>query len=464
MIEIDLLSTLYTGTRELRLCPSLSVGNTGPAGLNVCSLHSLSTVGAKVSYAAIVLEYILLGRISALETKETKTIYAELWNAEKTEIVERVGYGEDNACHWEGTTPGNSSHIMLPFVLFSLAHNTGMNETKSAFEKCAEDFKNSGSVTPENIYLFCDSFYYEWKANFPSRVNADNSLNLDIIRQAIRADNARIPEIFETTDIADLLQNISIAEVQRVAVAQPAVDQFAACIRGDYKLDYCWEIEQKKHIPDISKLESYIPCEAFYTLVDLISSELKTVMQRLDEGLYGVDTIGENYVNAILCGKPSTGKTSLANALGVTFGMPVRLIVNSKNTEEDNYQGMTKVAESGLRFVETPFLDAYKNGGIIVLEEFNLVDAGMLMGALGQAVENPFILYEDGYKEIRRHPMCVIIATMNPGTQGSREPNEAFTSRLPDVFMLDDPNESQFINIFCKNICTLFFKITFNIF
>ena len=57
------------------------------------------------------------------------------------------------------------------------------------------------------------------------------------------------------------------------------------------------------------------------------------------------------------------------------------------------------------------------------------------MGALGQAIEKPHILYEDGYREVYRHPMCV---TMNTATQGSREPNEALTNRHPNAFILDD--------------------------
>ena len=40
---------------------------------------------------------------------------------------------------------------------------------------------------------------------------------------------------------------------------------------------------------------------------------------------------------------------------------------------------------------------------------------------------------------------------MNTGTQGSREPSEAFTSRSADVFMLDDPDENAFVEILKKN-------------
>ena len=79
---------------------------------------------------------------------------------------------------------------------------------------------------------------------------------------------------------------------------------------------------------------------------------------------------------------------------------------------------MTKVDGDGKFTVhDTAFSKAFETGGIVVLEEFNLADPGVLQGAIGQAIEYPFILNKDGWMEVRRHPLCVIIATMNSGTQ-----------------------------------------------
>jgi MoxR-like ATPase len=112
---------------------------------------------------------------------------------------------------------------------------------------------------------------------------------------------------------------------------------------------------------------------------------------------------------------------------------------------------MTKVSEGKLCFTETPFLQAYKNGGIIVLEEFNLADPAVIMGGIGQAIVPPFILYEDGYRPVNRHPLCVIAMTMNSGTQGASPPNEALSSRAPITLVLDDPPKDSFIDILVKN-------------
>lgn len=449
METVNLLSTLFMGTRKMKIVPDLAVQRRGPKGL-YCSKYNTSQA-AKISYAALALEYILTGRVVALELQQNNGIYVELWDEDKTEITDRVMYCNGSVCSWANDVPKNSSHLVLPFIIYALAESSEMEETQIAFDACVAEYK-MGALSEGAVFLFCDCFYYEWKANnYAANINCDNTLNLDLIRQAVRTKNARILSSFAKNSIqTPKLDVVEIGEETEEVKAAYA-DKFDACLRGVYNLSYCWEQHQRVYIPHKSKLENYSPNESFFTMVDLISSELLKVQQRLDDGAYGIEAIDNNYVNIILCGKPGTGKTTLANALGATFGMPVRTVTVSKHSEEDVFQGMTKVVEGGFQFVETPFLDVYKNGGLILIEEFNLMDPAVLMGALGQAIEKPFIIYEDGYKEVRRHPMCVIVATMNTGTQGSREPSEAFTSRLPYTFILDDPTEAQFIDILVKN-------------
>lgn len=450
MQMVNILTTLFNGKRNLKLVPGLSVQRRGPSGL-FCSAQNTSK-SAKISYAAIALEHILRGRVGALELTADSGMYVELWNEDKTEITDRILYKGGNICEWsEDPIPQNSSHLVMPFVAYALTENSGMDETKKAFDACVAEY-NTGTLSEGAFFYFCDCFYYEWKNTYPSDINCDCSLSLDMVRQAVRTKNAKLPPAFTRNSIkAPAISIIEMAQEEEATKTVAYSEQFEKCRKGDYKLSYCWENHQRVYIPHQSKLDSYEPNDAYFTIVNLISSELMKVQNRLNDGAYGVEAIENNYVNIILCGKPGTGKTTLANALGATFGMPVRTVTVSKHSEEDVFQGMTKVVQGGFQFVETPFLDVYKNGGLILIEEFNLMDPAVLMGALGQAIEKPFILYEDGYKEVRRHPMCVIVATMNTGTQGSREPSEAFTSRLPYTFILDDPTEAQFIDILCKN-------------
>jgi hypothetical protein len=66
---------------------------------------------------------------------------------------------------------------------------------------------------------------------------------------------------------------------------------------------------------------------------------------------------------------------------------------------------------------------------------------------------------KDGYEPVRRHPLCVIIGTMNIGTYGSKGVNQALSSRFKQSYALNDPEKNDFINILMKQgyekkVCT----------
>ncbi len=320
------------------------------------------------------------------------------------------------------------------------------------------DFKtlmeSARSVTEDelktNAFRFCDSVYYEFSDTF-REIEEAGSLMDAVIKQAYNTNSTQRSEVFEPYcgDYVFSFEDSSSSSASEEKDDNDAV--FTNCMLGEYVLEHVWEIERETFIPSLEYLENFIPVPQFFSMVKLISRQIEKVLERMMEGKFGLNAIQNNYINFQIVGRPATGKTKIANALAATFGMPIRIVTNSKNCEEDVFQGMTKMVDGNFGFVETPFLDIYKNGGIIVLEEYNLTDSGVMMGALGQAIEKPFILLEDGYKEIRRHPLCIIIATANVGTQGTRDPSEAFSSRLPHTFILNDPSDKDFIDILQKN-------------
>jgi hypothetical protein len=281
-------------------------------------------------------------------------------------------------------------------------------------------------------------------------VTVENDLDLETIKQGYRTCQLVESADFKGLELPALEVTQGVTRTRATSTPEPDMLELADCRAGAYKLDHFWGLEDEKFVPPLERLDSFVPTATFYSLVKLIDSELGEVLTRMQDGMAGVKAISNNYINIILTGKPGTGKTTMAYALGSTFGMPTRTVSVSKNAEEDTYEGKTKPIDGTFQFVPTPFLNAFKSGGIVVLEEFNLSDPAVLMGAIGQAIESPFILYEDGYKAVRRHPLTVIVSTMNTGTQGSREPSEAFTNRFPYVFIVDDPSESEFIQFLCE--------------
>jgi MoxR-like ATPase len=106
----------------------------------------------------------------------------------------------------------------------------------------------------------------------------------------------------------------------------------------------------------------------------------------------------------------------------------------------------------GAMSVETDALKAIEHGGILVLEEINLADPSVIMGALGQCIEAPFVLMKNGYEAIRRHPLLVVVGTMNIGTYGSKSINQALSSRFKQAYILNDNKEDDFINILKQQV------------
>jgi len=210
-------------------------------------------------------------------------------------------------------------------------------------------------------------------------------------------------------------------------------------------LNYDWGEEGKKRIPSIS---SYVPNSTYKSIVKKIDFRLNKVLKRMEEKQE--DIIQNDYINIALVGSPGVGKSVTIMAAAKALGMPIYLTSGSKFTEEDQFQGTNKVAGGKLNFYPTEFLNAFKYGGVCLIEEMNLIEPGVLMGAIGQAIESPFILMEDGYKPVKRHPLCVIIGTMNTGTTGSRELNEALSSRFKQTYIMEEPKDRDFINILCS--------------
>lgn len=437
-------TTDLSGTRV-----EIVTGQVGPSGLFLSSARPKTTKNtrAKITSCIVTLRHILEGRIIAFEGKQG--LYFE------KDGVRFFITNNGTNIKTETGAPIGDSDIVDAISLFDMSSLSGMVEMQQAVHVFLTNTysPSSGFDLQAKLFHLCDAQYFEGlKIGTRDRVFTSDNLQIEEIKQAIRTGELRPMKILLGLPAAALTLNVEVPKIDQEEKddAEPST-KYVDCKMGAYLLDHIWDIERLEDVQPIEFLDDFIPVPQFYTMVDIMHHELNAVLDRMKKGETGLRAIGNNFVNCQLVGRPGTGKTTIANALSATFGIPIKVVVNSKHTEEDTYQGMAKIREGKVDFVSTPFLDAYKTGGIILLEEFNLCDPGMLMGAIGQAIEKPFLVYEDGYRIVRRHPLCVIIATANIGTQGSREPSEAMISRMPNIFLLDDPKESDFIAILGKN-------------
>lgn len=301
---------------------------------------------------------------------------------------------------------------------------------------------------------FCDSFYYEGKHFHPEVDSIEIKYgDVTVFAEAERAMKSGtftqkygdyVSE-YDTGDSADATKEAKTKarDPKRKKKRESLWDEIKG---GKHILDFPWSPEQQACVTPLSFLDTYVPDKHFYNVFNQVEKRLNMALKRIkDTEPLPCEASKKDAVNIFVVGKPGTGKTYMIFALSAALGLPIRSIPMGKNTEEDTFEGVTKVIDGKLTEIRTPFLINGEEGGISVIEEINLASPDVVMGAIGQFVEFPYSIMEQGYKQVKRHPLNVIFGTMNIGTAGSKEVNEALSSRFSQTIVLDDPEEDDFL-------------------
>lgn len=421
------------------------IGNIATAGTGRSRSHA-GTGPVKYSAVGKALDYILINSaVRCLEGDNSVYVEYSLGSTSAQILCD----GLRDSCVGERL---HGSEKFIPLILFHLRSNSKNDELKECYRKIKEEIATTGTTNVEDVARFCDCFYYTVAKGVEYEIG-EHELQIETVKAAIRSGQLRpFNSPLDGLEPSLYAEEAGVLSTENVETSPTLdADPFSAIKRGDKVISYAWKEEQKTKIPSLKSLDDFVPCPEFYSILNKVCVRMNKVNLRLDAGIAGVDAIGKDYVNLFMVGKPGTGKTTLGYALGAATGMPVYSIPLNKDSESDVFQGMTKVVDGQLQFVATDFLDAYKNGGIVILEEINLANPNIVMGTIGQSIEYPFVLMENGYKPIRRHPLCVIIGTMNVGTYGSAGLNEALSSRFKTTYVLDDPADDDFIHILEKS-------------
>ncbi len=466
MNSINLATDLFGKKEVISLLDGKTVvGKTGPAGFGISALRPASVKSSvKFNGAAWVLSYFLKEHTFNVISSPTtpQAIYIELTYNGKAHhaMVEETDDGGSSSLtvSWGDTCPTEAYASLIPIVAYALSEACSTKETeelKEIFQRVVNDYNAKGSVELKDVLQFCDSFYYGFAVNNENVGFYEDDCSMELFRSTYESKRMDFDPIFDNVEgkiALKALEGLTLRPTKKdkKTKAKATSTIFEDCMNGSHAIPYEWSEDQALKIPDINSLNDFIATPHFYSLLNKIETRTEKILERMDNDKTGVEAIGRDYVNSFIIGKPGTGKTTMAYALGAALRMPVYTVAITKNTEEDTFQGMTKVVDGGFKFVSTDFLDAYTHGGIIILEEVNLADPSVIMGALGQAVEAPFILMKDGYQAVRRHPMCIIIGTMNIGTYGAKGVSQAFSSRFKQTYILDDPKAEDFISILEK--------------
>lgn len=150
---------------------------------------------------------------------------------------------------------------------------------------------------------------------------------------------------------------------------------------------------------------------------------------------YGKE-IWEQAAQALLCGKnlllagpKATGKNVLAENLAAVFGRPSFHLSFHINMDASYIIGSDTFRDGQVVFRPGPVYQSAALGGFCILDEINMA-RNEALAVLHSVLDFRRIIHVPGYDSIPVHSAARFIATMNYGYAGTRDLNEALTSRF----------------------------------
>ena len=151
--------------------------------------------------------------------------------------------------------------------------------------------------------------------------------------------------------------------------------------------------------------------------------------------------------NLLLAGPKATGKNVLSENLGALFGRPVWNVSFHINTDANYLVGTDTYDGNRVSFRPGPIWLCAEKGGFGILDEINMAKNEAL-AVLHAALDFRRSLDVPGYEKIDLRPDTRFIATMNYGYAGTRDLNEALTSRFAvlDMPIISEENLQKLIS------------------
>lgn len=419
--------------------------------INIKSQYNKTTARTvKCSNVGILFSEILSKKknIVVMVSEATKTIYYRRYRNDGTYRDCLVSYNDTSAeliARWQQRGHEDAT---FPIALWVMLFGDRLNEITDTLEKVVDP-----AISDEAVILkACDSFYYGWVKNHPEVTVYDEQIENVVKAGCIQGSfqniqNYRGVSVYKNfmDTPEDLVGFVGSTKSQSGSISQKDMDLFEECKKGKHILPIDWGENAKPYIESPSKLAHYVPTKEFFSILRKIEFRFKKIEKRLKAGMKPTDAIGMDYINILLNGVPGTGKTTLVHALGQALGMPVYLVSCEGNAEEDEFQGKTKPENGSFVIKETSFVKGFVNGGLVILEEVNLLAFDVAKGALGQAIESPFILKYEGVSDVYRNPYTVIVGTMNSETGlGSLE--ASFSNRFKQSLLMEQPSKEHMIS------------------
>ena len=168
--------------------------------------------------------------------------------------------------------------------------------------------------------------------------------------------------------------------------------------------------------------------------------------------------------NLLLAGPKATGKNVLCENLAAAFGQPIWNVSFHINMDASYLIGTDTFDGTRVTFRPGPIYLCADRGGFGVLDEINMAKNESL-AVLHSALDFRRAIDVPGYDLIRVKPQTRFIGTMNYGYAGTRELNEALSSRFA-ILSVPEISEDDFDRLIKRSfpdinpkICTQFVKL-----
>lgn len=138
--------------------------------------------------------------------------------------------------------------------------------------------------------------------------------------------------------------------------------------------------------------------------------------------------------NLLLAGSKATGKNVLAENLACLLGRPSYNVSFHINMDASFMIGTDTFRDGQVVFRPGPVYQCASQGGFCILDEINMA-RNEALAVLHSVLDFRRVINVPGYDAIQVHNAARFIATMNYGYAGTRELNEALSSRFMVIHM-----------------------------
>jgi len=182
------------------------------------------------------------------------------------------------------------------------------------------------------------------------------------------------------------------------------------------------DVEHEK-VPSVSKEEYH------HRTLSGERTDVEVVTRALELGM-----------NVVLKGPPGVGKSFLARYICAQTNRPLYRVTFSETTYREDLLGHLHLVSSDngetvTEWIDGPLTRAVREGGVILFDEINAADANTvaaLNAVMEQRATRSLTLPQTG-EQLTPHEEFRVIATANPGYQGTYELNDAFEDRFRHV-------------------------------